>query len=321
MMFCLNRRALLGALSLPLLPLPVLAAATAVPKPVPVPVPAGSLWRYDLFPSALTQPRRVDVWLPPGYEGGGERLRVLYMHDGQNLFDPASTPFGEWGVDEAMVRLMGEGAVKPAIVVGVWNTQYRRREYLPQAPYEQVPAEVRAAYEAGSGGPALSDGYVDFLVKELKPFIDATHRTKQGPADTSIMGSSMGGLISLYALIRHPTVFGAAGCVSTHWPSVGNADWIKSGDPRMVTIADTFIAWVKANLPRAGQHRIYFDLGNAELDSFYPPFQAKVDAFMPDLGYVQGKDWVTKLYEGEPHNEVAWRKRVDMPLRFLLGVS
>lgn len=319
-MFQPSRRALLGALSLPLLPLPVLAAGGAVPKPVAVPVPAGSLWRYELFPSTLTEPRRVDVWLPPGYEGGTERLRVLYMHDGQNLFDPASTPFGEWGVDETMVRLIGEGAMKPAIVVGVWNTKYRSREYLPQAPYETVPADIRAEYEKGSGGPALSDGYVDFLVKELKPFIDVTYRTKPARADTSIMGSSMGGLISLYALIRYPAVFGAAGCVSTHWPSVANFDWIKNGDPRMVTIADTFIAWVKANLPRAGQHRIYFDLGNAELDSVYPPFQAKVDAFMPDLGYVQGKDWVTKLYEGEPHNEVAWRKRVDVPLRFLLGV-
>ncbi|MBJ7417484.1 MAG: alpha/beta hydrolase [Niveispirillum sp.] len=320
-MFQPSRRALLGALSLPLLPLPVLAAAGPVPKPVPVPVSAGSLWRYDLFPSALTEPRRVDVWLPPGYEGGRESFSVLYMHDGQNLFDPASTPFGEWGVDEAMARLLVEGAVKPAIVVGVWNTKYRSREYLPQAPYETVPADIRADYEKGSGGPALSDGYVDFLVKELKPFIDAIYRTRSGPADTAIMGSSMGGLISLYALIRYPAVFGAAGCVSTHWPSVTNFDWIKNGDARMVTIADTFIAWVKANLPRAGGNRIYFDLGNAELDSFYPPFQAKVDAFMPGLGYVQGKDWVTTLYEGEPHNEVAWRKRVVVPLRFLLGGS
>ncbi|MGQ3046478.1 MAG: alpha/beta hydrolase [Niveispirillum sp.] len=320
MMFQPSRRALLGALSLPFLPLPVLAAGGVVPKPVPVPVSAGSLWRYDLFPSALTAPRRVDVWLPPGYEGGTQSFSVLYMHDGQNLFDPASTPFGEWGVDEAMARLLGEGAVKPAIVVGVWNTKYRSREYLPQAPYETVPADIRADYEKGSGGPALSDGYVDFLVKELKPFIDATYRTRSGPADTAIMGSSMGGLISLYALIRYPAVFGAAGCVSTHWPSVTNFDWIRTGDARMVTIADTFIAWVKANLLRAGGNRIYFDLGNAELDSFYPPFQAKVDAFMPGLGYVQGKDWVTTLYEGEPHNEVAWRKRVEVPLRFLLGV-
>ncbi|OYQ31341.1 hypothetical protein CHU95_19405 [Niveispirillum lacus] len=320
MMFCPRRRALLAALSLPILPLPVMAAGRLVPEPVPVPVSAGRLWRYDLFPSALAAPRRVDVWLPPGYEGGTAHFSVLYMHDGQNLFDPASTPFGEWGVDEAMVHLIGEGAAKPAIVVGVWNTRSRSREYLPQKPYEQVPADIRAAYEQGGGGPALSDGYGDFLVRELKPFIDATYRTRTGPADTLIMGSSMGGLISLYTLIRYPDVFGGAGCISTHWPCVTRFDWIKNNDPRMIAIADSFIAWVNATLPRAGRHRLYFDLGNAELDSFYPPFQAKVDGFMPTLGYVRGKDWVTTLYEGEPHNEVAWRKRVAVPLRFLLSV-
>lgn len=313
-----SRRALLAALSLPLLPLPVRAAA-APPEPVSVPVSAGSLWRYDLFPSALTMPRRVDVWLPPGYEGGARPLRVLYMQDGQNLFDPASTPFGEWGVDEALSRLIAEGAVPPTMVVGVWNTPYRSREYLPQASYVQVPADIRAAYEQTLGGGALSDFYVDFLVRELKPFIDATYRTRPGQADTFVMGSSMGGLISLYALLRYPGVFGGAGCLSTHWPCVTNFDWIKSADPRVAVMADTFIAYIQAHLPRAGRHRLYFDLGNAGLDSAYPPYQAKVDAFLPALGYVQGKDWMTKLFDGEPHNETAWRGRVAVPLRFLLG--
>lgn len=314
-----SRRALLAGVGLPLLSLPILAAGGSVTPPVPVPVSAGSLWRYDLFPTRLTEPRRIDVWLPPGYEGGRDRLRVLYMHDGQNLFDPASTPFGEWGVDEALSRLIAEGKVPPTMVVGVWNTRYRSREYLPQQPYEQVPADIRAAYEQGSGGAALSDGYGDFLVNDLKPFIDATYRTRPGLADTFIMGSSMGGLISLYTLIRHVAVFGGAGCLSTHWPLVTNYDWIRNSDPRMLTIADHFITWVKVNLPRAGQHRIYFDLGNAELDSVYPPFQAQVDRFMPGLGYVRGKDWVTELHDGEPHNETAWRKRVGLPLRFLLS--
>lgn len=320
MSYALSRRAVLTSLSLPLFPLPVLAAAGPVPRPVPVPVPLGSLWRYDLFPTTLTEPRRVDVWLPPGYADGREPVRVLYMHDGQNLFDPASTPFGEWGIDEALSRLIGDGAVPPTMVVGVWNTKYRSREYLPQKPYEEVPAPIRTDYEQGSGGPALSDGYGDFLVKELKPFIDATYRTRPGRADTFIMGSSMGGLISLYTLIRYPDVFGGAGCISTHWPCVTKFEWIRDNDARMTAIADHFIAWVKANLPRAGQHRIYFDLGNAELDSVYPPFQAQVDRFMPSLGYVQGRDWVTRLHDGEPHNETAWRKRVDLPLRFLLSL-
>ncbi len=313
-----DRRTVLAALSLPLLPFPGLAAVTP-PTPLPVSVSAGSLWRYDLMPSALTEPRRVDVWLPPGYEGGTDRLRVLYMQDGQNLFDPASTPFGEWGVDETLSRLIADGAVPPTMVVGVWNTKYRSREYLPQASYAQVPPDIRAAYAPTLGGGALSDFYVDFLVRELKPFIDATYRTRSGQADTFIMGSSMGGLISLYALLRYPAVFSGAGCVSTHWPCVTHFDWIKSGDPRVGIVADSFIAYVRAHLPRAGRHRLYFDLGNAELDSVYPPYQAKVDAFLPELGYVQGRDWITRLFDGEPHNESAWHKRVSVPLRFLLG--
>lgn len=313
-----GRRAVLAALSLPLLSFSSRAAAL-MPNPVPVPVSAGSLWRYERMPSSLAEPRRVDVWLPPGYEGGTDRLRVLYMHDGQNLFDPASTPFGEWGVDEALSRLIADGRVPPTMVVGVWNTKYRSREYLPQAAYEQVPADIRAAYEQTLGGGALSDFYVDFLVKELKPFIDATYRTRAGRADTFVMGSSMGGLISLYSLIRYPDIFGGAGCLSTHWPCVTHFDWIRSGDPRVAVVADSFIAYVRTHLPRAGRHRLYFDLGNVELDSVYPPYQAKVDAFLPDLGYVRDKDWMTKLFDGEAHNEAAWRRRVAGPLRFLLA--
>lgn len=315
-----SRRALLAGLALPLLPLSVPSfALAAVPDPTALPVSAGTVRRYDLFPSALTQPRRVDVWLPPGYEAGRDRYSVLYMHDGQNLFDPASTAFGEWGVDEALGRLMAAGTVRSTIVVGIWNTPNRARDYMPNAPFQAMAETTQQAYAARIGGEPLSDFYGDFLVKELKPFIDKQYRTKPDRAQTFIMGSSMGGLISLYTMMRYPDVFGGAGCISTHWPISVVPEWIKAQDLRVEEIAGGFIRHVRANLPRAGRHKIYFDLGTAELDSLYPPYQARVDAFMPDLGYVQGKDWLTRIFEGEPHNEVAWRKRIDIPLTFLLG--
>ena len=148
------------------------------------------------------------------------RYPVLYMHDGQNLFDPALSYIGvDWGLDEAITRLAAEGRVREAIVVGIWNTPKRFAEYMP----------AKAITESGLPGDwpdmawmrrqeIVSDDYLRFIVEELKPRVDATYRTLPGREDTSIMGSSMGALISLYALTEYPEVFGAAGCVSIHWP-------------------------------------------------------------------------------------------------------
>jgi predicted alpha/beta superfamily hydrolase len=166
-------------------------------------------------------PRHVDVWLPPGYER--ERRRrypVLYMHDGQNLFDPQlSYTRVDWGVDEALTRLIREGKVRPAIVVAVWNTPLRVPEYMPQRAVAAGGAAALAGFERQFDSPPLADAYLEFLVAELKPFVDAGYRTLRGRDDTFIMGSSMGGLISLYAAAEYPQVFGGVGAVSTHWPA------------------------------------------------------------------------------------------------------
>jgi predicted alpha/beta superfamily hydrolase len=119
------------------------------------------------------------------------------------------------------------------------------------------------------------------------------------------MGSSMGGLISLYALAEYPRVFGGVGAVSTHWPA---------GE-------GIVIDWLATQLPRAGAHRVYFDFGTATLDAQYPPYQARMDALMPGLGYRTGRDWLTRRFEGAEHNEAAWKARLDVPLRFLLGTA
>ena len=125
------------------------------------------------------------------------------------------------------------------------------------------------------------------------------------------MGSSMGGLISLYGLIRYPDVFGGAACVSTHWPSTMMAD-NPAGN-------EAFLGFLRDSIPAPGGHRIYFDFGTAELDAQYEPHQRQVDAVMRDLGYQPGPLWQTARFEGAGHNEGAWNERVHIPLGFLLG--
>lgn len=256
------------------------------------------------FPSQHITPRHVDVWLPPGYEDAlARRYPVIYMHDGQNLFLPELAFTGiDWGVDEAIVALMQEGDFAGAIVVGVWNTADRQREYMPQKALATAAAATRARFEREHGGPPLSDAYLRFLVTELKPFIDAAYRTETGPAHTLIIGSSMGGLISLYALSEYPHLFGAAGCLSTHWPIGGH----------------TLAAEMVGMLSPPGSHRLYFDYGTAGLDAEYAPFQSRVDDLLAAAGWTPGQDWLSLTFEGAEHNEAAWRARLHQPLRFLL---
>lgn len=289
----------------------LLAAASAdgpaVPSPVPVTGPGvtGTVLRYPSFPSHNVAPRNVDVWLPPGYHEHPERrYAVIYMHDGQNLFDP-STSFGgvDWGVDETMTRMIEAGQLRPAIVVGVWNTPKRREEYMPQrAVAGPVPMNIPGAEDLVPGD-IVSDRYVDFLATELKPYIDAHYRTRPDRADTIVMGSSMGGLVSQYAMSRYPEVYGAAGCVSTHWPA-GNG-----------LALDDFAA----HLPDPATHRYWFDYGTETLDSTYEPYQLRADRILRAGGYVEGVNWVTRKYPGAEHSEKSWRLRVAEPLFFLLG--
>lgn len=256
----------------------------------------GTVIRHEAFASREVEPRNVDVWLPPGYDGdGSERYAVIYMHDGQNLFDP-STSYGgvDWAIDEILAGLIASDGVRPAIVVGIWNAgKARYAEYMPQ---KALPSATNER------GRLASDRYLKFIVDELKPFIDANYRTLPGRDDTFIMGSSMGGLISAYAVSEHPEVFGGAACVSTHWPAENGV----------------VIDYLAANLPEPGAHRLYFDFGTATLDAGYEPYQQRMDEILRRRGYVAGEDWITRKFDGAEHSEKAWRLRAGVPLRFLL---
>ncbi|HWK48467.1 MAG TPA: alpha/beta hydrolase-fold protein, partial [Steroidobacter sp.] len=274
----------------------------------------GDVKKYGKVQSRFAAPRDVWVWLPPSYtRETARRFPVLYMHDGQNVFDPrTSMNQTDWGVDEAMTRLIAAGSIREAIVVTVANTSRRREEYMPQkavewargTQYETALIETVRQRQPESPNPTwVADSYLKFLVTELKPFIDREYRTNAGRDDTFIMGSSMGGLISLYAMTEYPETFGGAGCLSTHWPI---------GDGLVVE-------YLRGRLPDPGTHRIYFDHGTVELDGQYAPYQVRVDEQMQARGYRRDVNWMSKTFEGARHDEAAWRARIDIPLRFLLS--
>jgi predicted alpha/beta superfamily hydrolase len=184
-----------------------------------------NLQLHEAFASQYVQPRHVEVWLPPSYHRKAtQRFGVLYMHDGQNLFRPEDAFIGvDWGIMPAMEQLIAQRAIPETIVVGIWNTGKRYQEYLPQKPYGTPFGQAAfSQLDQRFTPPILSDAYLQFIVTELKPFIDSHYRTRSSRAQTVIMGSSMGGLISLYALCEYPEIFGGAGCISTHWPAVSN---------------------------------------------------------------------------------------------------
>ncbi len=257
----------------------------------------------DVSSEFLGPTRHVEVWLPPGYdESPGRRYPVLYMSDGQNLFDPRIANTGiDWGVDEAVVRLSEEGVIPPVIVVGAWSTGERGPEY---SPWHRAP------------------DYARFLIEELKPRVDAEFRTLDGPESTAVMGSSMGGLLSFYLVTNHPDVFGACGCVSTHFP-LSEAQWgslITGEKPDTPPDETPFILKdIAAGLTVPKDVRYWFDFGTEGLDAQYEPVHEAVREWLLGQGLVEGRDFVVRKYEGANHNEASWRARLDDPLTFLFG--
>src|SRR3546814_12758 len=227
------------------------------------------------------------------------------MHDGQNRFRDRGAYGGkEWGVDEAVTRLVGEGRIRHTIVVGIWNTPKRLREYMPAKVFARLPDDQRQRVEKLYQGTPLSDAYLKFIVTELKPYIDARYATARGPAHTAIMGSSMGGLISLYALAEYPQVFGAAGCLSSHWALFLPPDGELLPQPDVGAIGAAFAGYIHDTLPPAGTHRLWFDHGDQTLDRLYAPLQEQVDRAVAERGWVRGRDWQRQVYPGAAHNEI-----------------
>jgi len=231
---------------------------------------------------SLGNARDLLVYLPPSYGTSNRTYPTLYMHDGQNLFDPATSFAGEWGADKTLEALAKEGI--EAIVVGIPNAGAQRlAEYSP--------------FDDARFGPGRATDYLGFVVDTVKPLIDEEFRTTGQREATATIGSSMGGLISLYAFFERPDVFGLVGAVS---PSLGYA----AQAPLDYLARAAFVPG-----------RIYMDAGTREgLVRFarlgYERLVAK--------GYAPDRDILYHEDEGGVHNEAAWAARLPAALRFLL---
>jgi pimeloyl-ACP methyl ester carboxylesterase len=292
----------------------LLLAAPAAAK-----VSAGRLVDLGTVQSDYADPRRVTVWLPSSYTSKGPRHAVLYMHDGQNLFDP-ETGYGgmEWKLDETLDRLIRQRKVRPTIIVAIWNTPKRLREYVPSKAFAHLPPKYMDQVRGLYGGDPLSDGYLKFITRELKPRIDRRFRVNTDRANTAIMGSSMGGLISLYAIDEYPNIFGGAGMMSTHWPMFLPAEGKDLSEGEYKAVSTAFERYIGSALPSPATHKLYFDHGSETLDRLYARYQARVDRVVAGRGYRRSVNWISRNFPGQAHNEVSWASRVEIPLRFLL---
>ena len=250
------------------------------------------------FPSQfLPHARTLSVWLPPGYGlHPGRRYPVLYMHDGQNLFD-AHTAFGgvPWGADEVAEREVRAGRVPPLIIVGVANTPDRLSEYGPKGDWSE-------------GEPNLARDYGRFLVEEVKPFVDMAYRTRPEPEHTGVAGSSMGGLISLHLCQWYPDVFGKCAAMS---PSLW---W--DGE-HFLRHATTPAEWLDSC-------RVWLDVGDQETGSRANSAATlrrvrRLAAVFEKHGLREGEQFRRVEVPGGTHNEVSWGARFDQVLRFLFS--
>jgi enterochelin esterase-like enzyme len=256
--------------------------------------------------------RKVDIWIPKNLSPGTP-LAVMYAHDGQNLFDPNSSYGGEsWLLHETAQSLIDAGKIKPVMIVGIWNSSQRFREYLPAPAVNGLLPDAREKLAKERGDSALSDAYLDWITQELKPFIDSNFPTYGDMENTYMIGSSMGGLISSYSLSRHHQLFIGAACLSTHWPiSLSINDTSLSGPYRR---------YLAQQLPRSGRHKLWMDYGTATLDAWYEPHQVAFNKLLlTQKTWKNSQNYMCKKYENAPHNEQAWRARSAEVLTFLLS--
>lgn len=239
-------------------------------------------YHKEITGKGLHHSRDVIVWLPQSYESlTDKRYPVLYMHDGQNVFDPSTSFIGyDWHVDEVADSLMRTGKMEEVLIVGIYNTPDRLEEYSDSD---------------------LGRAYAAFVVHELKPLIDRTYRTIPEREKTGVMGSSLGGVISFLITWWYPEVFSRAACLS-------NAFWHRGG---------SVLKEIEADDMTRRSIILYLDVGEKE-PQLIGGNEAMVQ-LLERKGYKRGKDLVYFLAEGAEHNERAWAERVWRPLTFLFG--
>jgi predicted alpha/beta superfamily hydrolase len=271
-------------------------AFNAPPEPV-VTSRTGTIRSHPAFPSRFVAPREVQVYLPPGYEHErSRRYPVLYLHDGQNVFDAANAGM-EWQVDETAEALIKAGRIEPVIVVTIASTEARTDEYTPTS------VEWKQADGTVIKGGGKADLYGRFLIQELKPFVDRNYRTRRDAASTALGGASLGGLVSLWLALENPRVFGNVLAVSpTAW-------WDH----------DVIVKKVAA-LPRKAPLRIWLDIGSLEGEEAVSGAHRLRDA-LARKGWNPRAGFEYVEQEDGQHDEISWASRVEGMLTFLYGVK
>lgn len=256
--------------------------------------------------------KNYTIFLPKKYhQNQDKQYPVLYMMDAQNLFIDSLAYGGfSWRIDQVVDSLVDKNQIEEIIIVAVEHAGINRfSEYMPQKPMVNAPQVFKDSIISSMNAPIYSDQFLVFLTKHLKPIIDKNYRTKTDVDHTFIGGSSMGGLISMYALCEYPAIFGGAMCLSTHW--------IITFDDSFPEASKTLVDYFSQNLP--AQKKWYFDFGTKGLDQYYEPWQNQIDSILEKSNYVKNKNWKTLIYEGHDHNERFWNSRVDIPLKLLFG--
>lgn len=282
------------------------------PSTLPIQTPeCGHIDRIPLYSTQLADSIAIDVWLPEGYDAEGDaRYPVIYMHDGQNLYDASTTwNHQSWEMDSVVSELVNRKEIVAPIIVGIHSDPDRRvSQLMPQDAVADAGLDRLMAEVGLEGEPVLGNQYAAFVVESLKPYIDDNYLTLPDRDDTFVMGSSMGGLMSLYLYCLYPDTFGGAGCLSTHWyGSLANDDF-----------GNAMMEFVENYLPDPDNRKIYFDHGTTTIDAYYGPWNEKAVNIALRHGYELGESIDVFVDEGAPHNEDAWKRRVSIPLRFLL---
>lgn len=287
-------------------------SASAANKKLPQTNP-GKLVRHIIYSPQLKQKINVDIWLPPGYnKKSAKRYPVIYMHDGQNLYDPKTTwNHQAWEMDSVAGALISAHKIPAPIIVGVHSIQESRvPDLMPRKVLEYIPDERTDSMQWDNKEyPLRGDLYARFITHSVKPIVDKAYNTMPDRDHTFVMGSSMGGLMSLYMLCEYPEIFGGAGCLSTHW--IGK-------HPEGV-FPHAFRDYLVDNLPRDGHHKLYFDHGTTTVDAQYGPWEDMMIDYILSQGYTLHGTLERYVAQGAAHNENFWKRRVSRPLTFLLN--
>lgn len=273
----------------------------------------GTIHRYIFNAPGLDDLYTVDVWMPLDYDASRDApYPVIYAQDGQNLFDPSVTwNHQAWEMDNTICSL-GDAIVTP-IVVGIHNNSTRAADYLPHKPLAGNSELENKIITLWGQEESRSDRYLDFIVNIVKPNIEQAYNVRKDFRGNTIMGSSMGGLISLYAMCEYPSVFGGALCLSTHWIGF---DYTTVPD-----FPEAMLGYVSEALPRDGLHKLYLDHGTLNFDSQYEPWDTKAYDTAIRNGYRDGVTVMHYIDEGGDHNESSWAARLSGPLTFALGTG